>query len=116
MKAGDLRQLITLERHVSGEDEAGQPLDTWELAGQLWANIGNETGMGAIRSGLQGNVPASITRYSFMVRFDDCLAVGVDAAMRIVHEGLIFDVKGVVRDLQHRDRAYILTDQGGTVG
>ena len=114
--AGQLNRRVRVERRASGTDPAGQPADTWELVGELWAGIANETGLGAIRSALQGGVPASIARYSFLVRFEAARSLAVDAGMRIVHDGEVFEVKGIVRDLQHREKAYILTEQGGNAG
>ena len=116
MRSGDLTCWVQIERREGGVDEAGQPIDTWVLVVETWASPMNETGMGAIRSSLQGNVPASIARYSFLMPFETVQAYGIDAGMRIVHDGMTFEIKGVTRDLQHRDRAYILTEQGGNDG
>ncbi|MDG2524644.1 phage head closure protein [Stenotrophomonas sp. HITSZ_GD] len=114
--AGELNRRIRIERRGTGTDGWGQPIEEWALVGEVWAGIGNETGMGAIRSSLQGNVPASIARYSFLVRFQTAQALAIDQGMRIVHDGLVFDIKGVTRDLKDRERAYILAEQGGNNG
>ena len=116
MRAGELTRRVRIERRVAGTDAAGQPIDVWEPIGELWAGIANETGLGAIRSALQGGVPASIARYSFLVRFEAARTLAVDAGMRIVHDGLVFEIKGLIRDLQDRERAYILAEQGGNAG
>lgn len=116
MRAGDLNRRIRIERRSTGTDDAGQPLDIWEDVGDLWAGIANETGLGAIKSSLQGNVPASIARYSFLVRFQTAKALGIDQGMRVVHDGLVFDITGLTRDLKDREKAYILTEQGGNLG
>lgn len=116
LRAGELNRLVRVERRVPGRDAAGQPLDTWEPIGDIWTGIANETGLGAIRSSLQGGVPTSIARYSFLVRYETAKAMGIDAGMRAVHEGLVFEIKGMVRDLKHREKAYILCEQGGNAG
>ncbi len=116
MRAGELNRRIRIERPGAGQDAAGQPVQGWELVDHLWAGVAGETGLGAIRSSLQGGVPASIARYSFKVRFEAINRLGIDAGMRIVYDGLIFDVKGVTRDLKDRQAAYILTEQGGNSG
>jgi SPP1 family predicted phage head-tail adaptor len=116
LAAGELNRRVPVQRRIPGEDEAGQPIETWEPVGDIWVGIANETGLGAIRSSLQGNVPASIARYSFLARFGAVQALGVDAGMRIVHDGLIFEIKGVTRDMRRRDRAYIIAEQGGNAG
>lgn len=116
MRAGDLNRQIVIQRRSDGTDEVGQPLNTWVDVGTIWASIANETGLGAIRSGLIGGVPASIARYSFKVRFAEARAMGVDAGMRVVHDALVFDVKGVTQDLKNRDAGYIVCEQGGNDG
>ncbi|MBN7138997.1 phage head-tail joining protein [Lysobacter enzymogenes] len=116
MGAGKYNRRATVKYRVDANDDAGQPADDWKVLGSLWVSIANETGMGAIRSSLQGNVPASIARYSFEARFESVRELGVNEGMRMEHDGLIFDIKGVVRDLKHRGKAYILTEQGGNAG
>lgn len=116
MRAGPINRRILIQRRAEGTDEAGQPIMGWEDVGEAWAGIANETGMGAIRSSLQGNVPASIARYSFLMRFATVQALGVDSGMRIVHDGMVFDIKGITRDLRGREKAYILTEEGGNEG
>lgn len=113
VKAGDLRYRIMIQVRSGGVDAAGQPEDTWADAGPLWAGIANETGLGAIKS---GDVPAAIARYSFRVRYDDAVALGVDSSKRISFDGLYFEVKGMTRDLQKREYAYIVCEQGGSEG
>ena len=116
MRAGELNRRITIQKRVAGQDEAGQPLDSWEDVGSLWAGIANETGLGAIKSSLQGNVPASIARYSFLVRFQSARELGIDAGMRVIHDGDVFEVKGITRDFDDRDKAFIICEQGGALG
>lgn len=116
LRAGELNRLVRIEKRVPGRDAAGQPLDTWELVGDIWAGIANETGLGAIRSSLQGGVPTSIARYSLLVRYETANAMGIDAGMRAAHEDLTFEIKGLVRDLKHREKAYLLCEQGGSMG
>lgn len=116
LRAGELNRRATIQYRVEGQDAAGQPVDDWRDVATVWVGIANETGMGAIRSSLQGNVPASIARYSFLARFETVRSLGVDQGMRLLHDGLIFDIKGIVRDLKDRERAYILTEQGGNAG
>lgn len=116
MRAGVLNRRVRVEKRTGAQDATGQPVDGWTLVGEIWAGIANETGLGAIRSSLQGNVPASIARYSFLVRFESAKALGIDQGMRVVHDGLTFDVKGLVRDLKSREKAFILCEQGGNDG
>lgn len=114
MNAGQLNRRITIQRHVQGQDDFGQPIDTWEEVKKVWASIANETGLGTIRSQTQAGVPSAVSRYSFMVRKE--AAVDVTDAMRIVHDGLIFDIRVITHDLNQRDRAYLICEQGGSDG
>ncbi len=116
MRAGEINRRIRIERRVQCQHSTGQPIDAWELVGEIWAGIANETGLGAIRSSLQGNVPASIARYSFLIRFEAAKALGVDPGMRVVHDGLVFEIKGLTRDLESREKAFIICEQGGNDG
>lgn len=114
MRAGSLRQRITIQQRTDETDAAGQPVDAWEDVGKLSANIGHDTGKAAIRQ--SGSIPVPYSQYSFKVRLRDARALAVDSGMRIVHDGLYFDIKGVTQDLQDRDAAFIITEQGGNEG
>lgn len=116
MTARERNRRILVQRRSGATDEAGQPLDDWEEAGSLWAGIANETGLGAIRSSLQSNVSPSIARYSFLVSFDAAKALGIDEGMRVIHDGTIFEVKGITRDFKDRKRAFLICEQGGNDG
>ncbi len=116
MRAGLLNRKVRVERPASGTDDWGQPAQGWELVDEIMVSVAGETGVGAIRAGLQGGVPASISRYSFMARYQTVRALGIDATMRILFDGLVFEVKGITRDLNSKDRAFIVTEEGGNSG
>ena len=116
MTARARNRRILIQRRSGEVDEAGQPLDEWVDVGPLWAGIANETGLGAIRSSLQGNVSQSIARYSFLVSFEAVRALGLDAGMRVLHDGEVFEVKGITRDFKDRKSAFVICEQGGNDG
>lgn len=116
INAGDLSRRITIEQRGPGHDDWGQPTETWVPVGEVWAGVAGETGLGAIRSNLQAGAPASIARYSFLVRFEVVGRLGINPGMRIVYDGLVFDIKGVTRDMKDRTAAWIITEQGGNSG
>ncbi|MNV34922.1 Phage head-tail joining protein [compost metagenome] len=116
MTARARNRRILVQRRSGAVDEAGQPLDEWVDVGPLWAGIANETGLGAIRSSLQGNVSQSIARYSFLVSFEAARALGIDAGMRMLHDGEVFEVKGITRDFKDRKSAFVICEQGGNDG
>ncbi len=51
-----------------------------------------------------------------MARYQTVRALGIDATMRILFDGLVFEVKGITRDLNRKDRAFIVTEEGGNSG
>lgn len=116
LAAGKLNRRIRIERRVGGQDATGQPIDAWSLVGEPWVGIANETGLGAIRSVTEANVSTSIARYSFLMRFGTAKALGIDAGMRAVYDGLVFDIKGLTRDLEHREKVFLICEQGGNDG
>ena len=114
MKAGRLNRRIEIQARATGTDAAGQPNGNWESVGYLWADIGHDTGKAAIRK--SGEVPVPYSQYSFMVRHGDLRALGVTDGMRVVHDSLNFDIKGITQDLKQRDAAYIICELGGNEG
>lgn len=116
LRAGELNRRIKLQKRAAGEDAAGQPNGTWTDVAELWAGIANETGLGAIRSSLAGNVPADIARYSFLIRFEAIARLGISADMRVLHDGEVFEVKGTTRDFKDRDKGFIICEHGGNQG
>lgn len=97
LAAGKLNRRITIERRVSGEDAAGQPIEGWEPVATVWADIRTPTGLGAVRD-MQGDIAASITRYSIRIRYRE----GLDAGMRVLAQGEVFDIKQVRMDYAGR--------------
>lgn len=113
MKANGTRRIL-IQKRQTGTDAAGQPLSGWEDVGPLWADIGHDTGKAAIRR--SGDMPIPYSQYSFKVRLLELRALGVTDGMRVVHDSLNFDIKGITQDLRERDAAYIVAELGGNEG
>jgi SPP1 family predicted phage head-tail adaptor len=117
LAAGDLTRQIRIEQRVSGQDEAGQPLDEWQPVATVWSKPVGQTGMGAITRN-QENVAASINAYSFRIRFRE----EIDAGMRVVQlkngepMGAPFDIRQVRMDYARRDWTDLVCEQGGSDG
>lgn len=111
LAAGTLNRQITIQRRQAGEDEAGQPLQGWELVAQVQAYVKGPNGMGTITA-LQDNVAASINRYSFRIRY----RTGIDAGMRVLLGEQAFDIKQVLMDFERRDYTDLVCEQGGNDG
>lgn len=48
MRAGALNRRVTIQKRVQGQDDWGQPIDTWQDVATVWANIAGQTGLGSI--------------------------------------------------------------------
>lgn len=114
MRAGKRKHRVEVQQRSEGRGPSGQPLLTWEHVGYLWANIGNDTGKSAIRR--SGDVPVPYVQYSFAVPLCDVRALSLTDGMRLVHDGLNFDIKGITQNLQNRTEAFIVCEMGGNEG
>ncbi|KOR46437.1 phage tail protein [Xanthomonas oryzae] len=116
--AGKLETRIVLQRRQDGTDEWGAPKHSWSEVGAFYANVKNDSGMGAIRSSVGAGVPASIVNYSLEVRSetirrldpqpDDRLLIRVPFTSR----DMILSVTGVILDFADRSHAYMLAQAG----
>lgn len=111
LAAGTLNRRISIQRRVSGTDDAGQPLPGWESVVDVWAHVRGQTGMGTI-TGLQDNVAASIERYSIRIRYRE----GLDAGMRVVYGAQIFDIRQIRMDFERREWTDLVCELGGNDG
>lgn len=90
MKAGPLRDRITVQAPSVIQDDAGQPLTTWTDVALLWANVQYTSGLSAIRSGMDtSNVKASIR-----IRY----RAGINPGMRVMFGTTEFSIEAVLPD------------------
>lgn len=89
MNAGNLDQRINIERHSTGTDALGQPVETWELVAAVWANIKNQSGLSAIKA----ESDVSVVKTSIRIRHRT-----IDAGMRVAHGADIYDIRAVLPD------------------
>jgi SPP1 family predicted phage head-tail adaptor len=109
VKAGTLRNQITLQTRDSGTDDAGQPVQTWTDLASVWADIRGANGLNTIKASLDG---VEINAYSFRIRY----RTDVDAAKRVVYGGQNFDVKQVRHDHARKEWTDIIAEVGGNDG
>lgn len=91
-----LNNRVTIQRQNAGEDELGQPVQTWSTLADLWADVRNVSGIQAIKAGAQ----VSTVQASVRVRKRSDLVAG----MRVLHGTTVYAVRAVLPD--QRDRRY----------
>ena len=97
MRAGQLKHRITIQRPTGAQDAWGTPEPQgWEDVALVWSDIRYQSGSESIRAGAD----VSIVRASVRIRW----RTGVDAGMRVLHGGQVFDVEAV---LPSADRKHI---------
>jgi head-tail adaptor len=115
VKAGRRSHRVAIQQRDGTVDAAGQPVDTWTHVCYLFVNIGHDTGKAAIRrSGDQVGTPYA--QYSFAAPLCDVRRYNVTDGMRVVHDSLNFDIKGITQNLQDRTEAFIVCELGGNEG
>lgn len=113
MEIGKLNSRIVIQSRDSGEDAAGQPVQTWTTLATVWANILGATGMGSIRqSAPRDGVAVELNSYSFRIRH----RTDVDAAERVVFGGQNYDVKQVRHDFAGKEWTDLVCEVGGADG
>ncbi|MDR6767724.1 SPP1 family predicted phage head-tail adaptor [Acidovorax delafieldii] len=95
MRAGDLRNRITIERQTTDQDAGGQPLEVWTPMATVWADIRNPTGLGAIRADAQ----AAVVKTSIRIRW----RTDIEAGMRVVHGATVYEIGAVLPDHARRE-------------
>lgn len=89
MKAGTLRDRVTLQTLAVGTDPIGQPLTTWTDTAELWADVRYQSGMSAIKAGAD----VSLSKVSIRIR-----AREVSPAQRIKFGATVFAIQAVLPD------------------
>lgn len=97
MRAGALRNRITIQRQTQAQDAGGQPLDVWTDVATVWADIRNPSGLGAIRA----DAEAQVVKTSIRVRW----RTDIEAGMRAVFGTTVYEIGAVLPD--HTDRSYV---------
>lgn len=90
-----LRHRITIQSLQTGSDDWGQPAQTWivVLAAEP-ADVRHLSGLETISA----EAEISVTRTSIRIRHRD----GIVPAMRVLHDGAIYDIKAVLPDCKRQ--------------
>lgn len=95
MKIGDLRHRITLQELVTGQDEAGQPVDMWQDVATVWASV----------EPLRGTEywAAAQVQAERTVRIRIRYRPGIRPDMRVLYAGRVFNIQSII-DPEERHR------------
>lgn len=99
MRAGQLRNRVTLERRVQGQDELGQPIDEWLALGIVPASIEPLNGREYLAAGAEQSEVTTRIRIRYFA--------GLLPADRVTHDATQYDIKSVI-DPQTRKREIVL--------
>ena len=89
MRAGRLDKRVSLERIDPGEDDHGEPLETWSTLAVRWASIEPLNG----REYLAKSVENSEVTTRIRLRYDSVSST-LTSADRINHNGTIYSIDG----------------------
>lgn len=91
LRAGTLKDRITIQRHTQEKDEWGTLIPgsiAWVELAKVWADVKHSSGLGAIKA----DAEVSIVRASIRIR----RRVDVDAGMRVLFGTVVYDIEAVL--------------------
>lgn len=94
LKAGQLKNKVTLQALTNTVDTIGQPINTWVDVATVWADIRYLSGLESIKS----DAPNSIVKVSIRVRY----RADITPAMRVVSGSTIYKITAVLPDKKNR--------------
>ncbi|MES2972392.1 MAG: phage head closure protein [Pseudomonadota bacterium] len=102
LKAGSLNRRVTIKAQAAGQDDIGQPVQTWSDIAPVWANVRFKSGSEALR----GDKETSVTAASIRIR----RRTDVSVAMRVYDGAVIYEIKAVLPDEERRDRLHLVCE------
>jgi SPP1 family predicted phage head-tail adaptor len=108
MIAGALNRRISIQHLVDGRDELGQPVQEWVEFARAWASIMMVNGKEYIGAGRD----VSEATASIRIRRRE----GITAAMRVVHQSTIYDIKAILPDEVGREHVDLVVGTGANNG
>jgi SPP1 family predicted phage head-tail adaptor len=90
MQAGRLRHRVAIERPVSTRDDFGGVVESWQTVATVWAEIHPLSG--------REFLAAQSTQAGVTTRITIRHLPGVTAAMRVNHDGTLYNIRAVLPD------------------
>jgi SPP1 family predicted phage head-tail adaptor len=88
MRAGNLRERVTIRQLAAGKDSIGQPATNWTDVVTLWADVIYKSGLETIKA----DAETSVVRASVRIRS----RAGIAPTMQAVHGTKVMDIKAVL--------------------
>ena len=96
LRAGQLRDRVTIQRKTAGTDAWGAPLpEAWETHATVWANVKHLSGSEAIKA----DAETSTVRASIRVRY----RTDITAGMRVLIGLTVYQIEAVMPDMGRRE-------------
>lgn len=109
--AGQLNKQITIQQRVTAKDSEGGMVDSWsDFAADIWAKRNNLSGNE--RSSTRQGGQALDARTEFTIYYLD----GVTNEMRILHNGIHYNIRHVNNYMEQNEYLIITCDTGGNHG
>ncbi len=86
--AAIFRHRITIQEHVTGQDEAGQPVDMWQDVATVWAAVEPLRGREYFAA---AQVQAEVTT-RIRIRYRR----GIRPDMRVLYDGRLYNINAVI--------------------
>ena len=104
LEAGRLNRSVVIERRAVGQDDAGQPLESWEEVWRGWAGFEALTA-GTARKYSNAGFTSQVS-HAVTVRWQS--GNPFQAGMRVLHDGTVYDVQLVSNPDAGRERLDLL--------
>ena len=96
MEIGKLNRRVAIQQLTAGQDEIGQPVQTWSTLATVWANVRYLNGVETIKA----DATTAVTKASIRIR----RRTDVTNGMRVVLGLTVFNINNVLPDEQDRER------------
>ncbi|HEY1182232.1 MAG TPA: phage head closure protein [Rhodocyclaceae bacterium] len=108
MRAGQLRDRITIQQRTVTRGSMGAPVDTWTDVATVWAQFDPLRG----REFFSAKQEQTENSVRFWIRY----RAGIETKMRIVFAGKHYDIEAVIDARGRRQMLEIMTREGLTNG
>lgn len=113
LPAGKLNRRITIQERKDEQRPGGQVINDWVDVAKPWSWVKTQSGMGAAKQmGGEGTLVTTEVPYSFRIRYRP----SVTGSMRVLYQGVVFDIIQVRHDLAGRVWTDLVCAQGVSDG